>query len=384
MLNWTPFAIPGVLVLVVGLALAGFVFRSRPDRFQNRILALQVVAEAVSVSLISGVAWLFDSARVVEAMGIVSICIVWPKLWTYYSFLSTLDTPLARPLRRGRLLDVMLGLGLVGTATVLAWPEWYIAGAARWPAVDAIHVVGGSAFLAMFWLWSLMWLVGLTFSISALRQARTPIQREQARAYLLAFGFRDIGFVLMAVLITVVPPTWAHYHWMYLMFPATYLVYYPLVGWGILQHQLFDIELKLKRGIERSLVLGVIAAAFFVGAEALENVLSVDSFLLGIVPAALATAAIRPLHRVAQRMADRLMPGVEPTPAYLDDRREEVYRNAVEAALQDGAVSERERAIMMRLRESLGVDAPTAERIEREVAATLEPAEPGAARFATT
>jgi hypothetical protein len=44
----------------------------------------------------------------------------------------------------------------------------------------------GSAFLVIFWMWACMWIVGLSFSISALRQSRTAIRREQARVYLIA------------------------------------------------------------------------------------------------------------------------------------------------------------------------------------------------------
>lgn len=67
----------------------------------------------------------------------------------------------------------------------------------------------------------------------------------------------------------------------------------------------------------------------------------------------------------------RLFPGVEASEAYLAQRKHEVYRSAVEAALQNGDVSERERAILEGLQASLEVSAAEALRIEREVAIAL-------------
>lgn len=371
MLNWTPWALPGLAVLFGGLALAWFIYRARPDRTQNRLLALQLVCEALAVGLIGGATWVLDDAGLVTALGLTSLFIVWPKLWTYYSFLATLDTPLARPLRTRGVLPGLLAATLILATTVLVRPEWYGGQAQLWPAIGALHMTPGTLFLPIFWLWALMWIVGLTFSISALRQARTPILREQARAYLVAFGFRDVGFVLLAVAFTVMPPTWEYYHWLYIVFPLVWLVYYPLVAWGILKHQLFDIELQLKRGLQGTVVAGAIAAAFFVVAYAIEQFVSVSSFVPGLVTAGLLAVTIQPLQRKAERLADRLMPGVEASQAYLTERKHEVYRGAIEAAMQDGSVSDRERAILVGLQSSLEVSAAHALRIEREVESAL-------------
>jgi Ca2+/H+ antiporter len=76
--------------------------------------------------------------------------------------------------------------------------------------------------MPIIWMWAFMWIVGLSFSISALRQARTELRREQARAYLIAFGFRDVAFFLSAVMFTVVPPTTRYFHVGFLLaFPIT-------------------------------------------------------------------------------------------------------------------------------------------------------------------
>lgn len=373
MLQFTPWALPALAVFFGGFALAWFIYRSRPDRKQNRLLALQIVCEAVAVGLIGGVQWIFTDVGVVSVLGYASLFVVWPKLWTYYSFLATLDTPLARPLTP-RVLNGLLVATLLAAATVFIRPDWYGGETHYWPAVDGLHMPPGTAFMPILWLWAFMWIVGLSFSISALRQARTAIRREQARAYLIAFGFRDVAFFLSAVMFTVVSPTTRYFHVAFLLaFPITWLIYYPLVAWGILQHQLFDIELRVKRGVQRSVVAATITGAFFVGSYALEQFIDINNFVLGLFTAGVVTVAIHPLQRLAAKVADSLMPGVEGSESYLTERRHEVYRNAIDAAMQDGSISERERAILTRLQQSLGVSAAEAAAIESDVQRTLAP-----------
>jgi len=374
MLSWTPWSLPALAVFAGGFALAWFIYRARPDRRQNRLLALQLMCEAAAVGLIGGVQWIFADARVVAVLGYASLFVVWPKLWTYYSFLATLDTPLARPLTR-RVLNGLLVATLLAASTVVLRPEWYGSEVHYWPQVGGLHMPPGTAFMPILWMWAIMWIVGLSFSISAVRQARTEIRRQQAKAYLIAFGFRDVAFFLSAVMFTVVSPTTRYFHVMFLLaFPITWLIYYPLVAWGILRHQLFDIELRLKRGLQQSVVAAAIAGAFFVGAYALERFINVNNFVLGLLAAGVMTAVIHPLQQMAARFADRLMPGVSTSETYLTERRHEVYRNAIEAALQDGTVTDRERAILSKLQESLGVSRAEAATIERDVKNALAPA----------
>ena len=121
-------------------------------------------------------------------------------------------------------------------------------------------------------------------------------------------------------------------------------------------------------------VAAAIGGAFFVGAYALEQFIAINSFALGLLAAGSVTAALQPLQRLPVRFADRLMTGVGASESYLAERRHEVYRNAVEAAMQDDAITERERAILAKLRESLGVSPAEALEIECAVRNALAPA----------
>lgn len=369
--QWTPYALPALAVLFGGLYLAWFVYRSRPERTQNRRLATQLVVEALVVSIAAGGVWLLTDAAAVRVLMLAAYVLVWPKLWTYYAFLATLETPLAEPLRRRGRLNALLAATLIAALSVPLWPGWYVGAVGYWPAVDGLHPAPGSGFLRMFWMWALMWLVGLSFSISALRNAKSEIRRKQARAFLIAFGTRDISFLGAVALLTVVPPTYAHFHWVLLLLPLTWLVYLPLVAYGMLKHQLFDIDLRVKRTVQRSTVLGAFAGAFFIGGETLEQILPIEDFILGLAAAAAVGLAFRPVQRGAMWLADRVMPGVANSADYLSERKYTVYRDAIEGALADGDISERERGILAKLRESLDIESEAARRIEAETAAAF-------------
>ncbi len=372
MLTWTPWAVPGLAVLVIGLALALFILRARPDRYQNRILALQLACEAFAVGLVGGGVWLLRDAEVVRPVTLVAMAVVWPKLWTYYCFLGTLDTPLARPLRSPWVRHGLLLATLGGAATVALRPDWYGGEVHWWEAVRAQGMAPGTAFLAITWVWVVVWLAGLAVSVSAWKHARTEIRRQQGKAYLIAYGFRDVCFALITLAMTVVPPDHPQAHWTLVAFPLVWLVYYPLVGWGILRHQLFDVELQLKRGLRGSVVASAIAVLFFTTAYALGYFIQLDGFGLGLLLAATVAAVLRPLQRWAERIADGILPQVAPTADYLQDRRHEVYRNALEAAFFDGVVTEKEEAILLGLARSLGLADEERQEILRSVETALD------------
>ena len=64
------------------------------------------------------------------------------------------------------------------------------------------------------------------------------------------------------------------------------------------------------------------------------------------------------------------MPRVQDTPEYRTVRKRAVYRAAVESAMQDGAVTEKERDVLATLADQLGLGAGEARAIEREARAT--------------
>ncbi|MGQ0535396.1 MAG: hypothetical protein ACT4PT_04935 [Methanobacteriota archaeon] len=370
-LLWNWYALPAWLVLVSAGGMAAFVFFARPDRAPNRRLALQLALEAFVVGTLGGAVWVFDDPRLVYALCGTAFFLVWPKLWTYYSFLATLPTPLAAPIRSPGRLSVFLALTVAAGLSWFLRPDLYISAVGPWP-YSPFAIYPGAGFFMIMNLWAVMWVVGLAFSVSAFRHAKTPIVRRQTRAYLLAFGFRDLSFGVVTLLLTFLPASHPSYIWVFLAFPMIWVVYPLLVGYAILRTQLFDIDVKVKWTISRGAVAGAFAAAFFVASEIAEALVSNEAGpVVGLAAAGGLALGFRPLRRAADRLADAAMPGVRPTPEYLTGRRHEFYRAALEGALQDGKVTDRERDILDRLRRELRIASDEATVLEREVAHTF-------------
>ncbi len=116
------------------------------------------------------------------------------------------------------------------------------------------------------------------------------------------------------------------------------------------------------------------AAAFFAGSELLERVVPVEGTVLGLIVAATIVLVLRPVQRFAERLASRVMPNVRDTPDYVREQKLAVYRAALEGAHEDEVVSERERGILARLREELGLSDEAAKALEREVRETARAA----------
>lgn len=160
-----------------------------------------------------------------------------------------------------------------------------------------------------------------------------------------------------------------------------------LVVYAVVKHQLFDLDVKLKWGIEKGTIVSAFLLVFFVvseGAEALVRAVAGQAFddqvglALGFLAAGAMTLSIAPLERVARRVADRTMPGVRPVDDLAGDERARFYREQLEIVVMDERVTAKERRLLENLRDRLGLDPELADRLEREVLGALE-AGPGPA-----
>lgn len=141
-----------------------------------------------------------------------------------------------------------------------------------------------------------------------------------------------------------------------------------LIAYGLLKYDLFDIDLKVKRGLSRAATVSVFVFAFFIVSEGVELLISeAMGTWAGLGAAGLLALGLRPIERQADRLADRAMPRVEPSEAYLEERRAKVYQAAVERAAHDEVLTEREREILAGLREELGLREEEAQEIEQRI-----------------
>lgn len=365
-LYWNPWALPAVIATVITTALAGFVYRARPERVQNQRLALQLGVEAVVVFALGGATWLSGNGTLVYTVAGAGIVFVWIKLWTYYNFLATLPTPLARHLERPAVRWGLLAL-VLGLASSWAFqPDFYIQGVGSAPFAEQVALPGSGWTLTLN-VWAVLWLVGLVFAVSAYRRAPTVLLRRQAKWYLIAFGLRDIGYAILSLLSIPVPledPTWLV---LSVSFSALWIVYPVLVGYAILRTQLFGIELTIKWTLEKSTIAAVFGAVFVTVGELVELLLGLDGTTYGLLAAVSVGLFIRRIESGAERIADRLMPGVEDTPHYRASRKEEIYRAQLEHLLKDQQITAKERQALLQLQEDLGLDGTAVTRLEREV-----------------
>lgn len=137
---------------------------------------------------------------------------------------------------------------------------------------------------------------------------------------------------------------------------------------GILRAHLFDIDLRIRWTIKQSTVAGIFIAVIYVISEGASEFLSAElGGVAGLLAAAVVVYFLAPLQRFADRVAGAAMPNTRDTPEYLTFRKMQVYESALTDALPDGEISERERELLNRLRDSLGISVSDAEAIERDL-----------------
>lgn len=142
-----------------------------------------------------------------------------------------------------------------------------------------------------------------------------------------------------------------------------------LSAFAIVRYRLFDIELRARFVLAQGTWAASLGLTFLVLAELIENTLDFSSTAASVAAAAAIAALIKPVHIAAERLAARAMPGVAKGKEYEERRRQELYRAAVEGAMKDGVVTDRERDILHNLQEELGLARKQAKRVETDVAA---------------
>jgi hypothetical protein len=353
--------------------MAALVYRAAPRRSQNRRLALLLALEGSWLFAEFGLEFLAaDAATAYATTGLWGALLV-AVPWAYLAFLGTLDTPLAAPLR-GRGAVAILAVGAMASAAlVVIFPaEFATYGPSAYASFSPFPGPWIGAFNAAV---SIVWLYALAVAFSAWRRVpRGSPRKAAAKAYLVAVGFRDaivtVGAFNLALAIFnsgAAAAASGLFTVSLLSIPVVYLVSEVLLAYGILKTQLFDVDLRLQWTVKQSTVAAAFVAVFFLASEGAQLVLAESvGPLVGLVAAAVLVFALAPLQRAAERVAHTAMPNVRDTAEYRLVRKREVYRAALEGALQDGVVTEKERDILARLQDELGLSATEARALERE------------------
>jgi hypothetical protein len=219
----------------------------------------------------------------------------------------------------------------------------------------------------------LLFLFALIASLDAWRTA-DGVVKSRAGTFAIAFGVRDVcwsfayGWATLIVwqgTYAIVDPNASTAP--YLIYALGTLLAVPLIAYGILKSQLFDIDLKIQWTIKQSTVAAVFVAVFYLVTEGADRLLEAEfGSWIGLLASALLLFLISPLQRFAERVAGAVMPNTSDTPEYAAYRKMQVYEAALADALP-GGISDKERALLNHLRDSLAISAADANALERDM-----------------
>jgi len=288
--------------------------------------------------------------EVIHTLGDCAMLVLYPP------FLAVaLKTKLVLPFARK---DVRVGITLASAALFFV-------------VIFGSMKVGGTTLYLML---SLLFTFALVASIHAWHTA-TGTTRSRAGFFALAFGIRDVcwGFVYAAAIWLI----WSGTYELvdsdasglpYIVYALGTLLAVPLIAYGILRTQMFDIDLRIRWTIKQSTLAAVVVAVIFVLSEGANQFLSSElGNVGGLLAAAIVVFFLAPLQRFAERVASLAMPNTQNTPEYANYRKMQVYESAVAEALTDGGISDKERVLLNHLRDSLGISPADAETLEYEL-----------------
>ena len=367
MFQANPYGIMGLVTVAMCWAFAMVLYRVGAPGSVARKLALLLFVEGVTL-VSSGYIDLFFVPAVMErswypdwyqATFIIHTIGDSAMLALYPPFLAAaLQTKLTRPFAGKRM---RIGLGIVAVIFVFV--------------VHLSPLEVGAALLYL--MLSTLFGFALVAAIHAWLVATPGIARTRAGIFALAFGIRDIcwGFIYIYGITqiaaetyldeTVVPPDFFN-----VIYAGGTLLAVPLIAYGILRTQLFDIDLRIRWTIKQSTLATIFVTLIFLISEGADRLLSAElGNFAGLLAAAVVVFFLAPLQRLAESIAGAAMPNTQDTPEYLAYRKLQVYESAItEANFEDG-ISEKERSLLNSLRDSLGISSLDAESLERDLLA---------------
>lgn len=198
--------------------------------------------------------------------------------------------------------------------------------------------------------------------------------RSRARSFAMAFGVRDVfwfiayGWAILQIhegtySVVEVDVTSAAY----IMYALGTLLAVPLIAYGILHTQLFDIDLRIQWAIKQSTLAAIFVVVVYLVSEGADRFLSEElGNWAGLLASALVVFFLTPLQQFAESVASAAMPNTENTPEYETYRKMQVYESSFSDALL-GGISDKERVLLDTLRDTLGISPADASMLEKDL-----------------
>jgi hypothetical protein len=356
----------GFLVSVVGLPLALVVVASNPRSRTNQLLGGWLVVGYGS-GFINYLWQMVPDERWSYNLALWNYAQLGAILLLYLAFVGTaIATPLVRSFASRTYLWVALLASAGWVGFVCLDPTAFVTNGARNSLGGWSWSEGTQSWIGVFGVAAVV--VGAFAMVAAVQAyARAPAgstRRMQMASYIAAFAVNDLTWVMLGIIELFVPTSVL----LDLIDNVLTIIFLGLLARALLRYQLFDFDLKVKWTLQRGTVAAIILGVAVVAAQVAQNYLSGEfGWLAGGVAAGVLVFGIKPIERFAERLSDRAMPRTTGTPEYLAQRKHEIYRAALEDSLADGAVTAKERAVLVRLAQNLGIDGNEALRIEGDV-----------------
>ncbi|HLE47367.1 MAG TPA: hypothetical protein VI818_03645 [Candidatus Thermoplasmatota archaeon] len=371
-LGWNVWGFLGLVGGLFAIALALVVYVYNPRRARNLWLGLALFFEGSSLATGGGLMYMAQDAASAYAYQAVAIASALPLPSLYLLFLSHLNNPWTRPLR-----STWVRGGLVGLIGVLE--IWWFArhgdflrGLEAPPYAYALWE--GDVAAPLEWVYRALFLVfvyGLVVSASMYREAPSRLAKRRARALLVAFLARDVvaGFGRLAyilVLSRAAPTDPVPWILALVLTSVHYFVFYGGLAYGIIRSNLFDVRLRVRWTVRQGTVAAFFVAVPFVVSQTVQEVFD-QAFgpYLGILTAGVLVFFLAPIQRVAERVARATVPPSPSISHMAEGDRRKLFQEQVEIAWQDGSLTVKERQLLDRLRERLGLANDVAADIER-------------------
>jgi hypothetical protein len=371
----------GILALIAVAmcwSLSVVLFRAGARGSVARKLALLLIVEGLALGTSGSIEFLFGSLddfylrnpwyvigeMMLHALGDCGMLVLYP------SFLAAaLQSRLTRPFA-GERVRIGLAMGAALLYAALSWPLAVSLSTSAPLDFRLLSVPTGILYVALVALFVFAFVASVR-----VWHVSTGAARKRARIFAVAFGIRDLcwGFIYAtqvwelwvgdyATVFTGMPP------WFIIYTLGTFIAV-PLIAYGILRTQLFDIDLRIRWTIKQSTLAAAVVALVYILSEGASRLLSNElGNFAGLLAAAVVVFFLAPLQRFAEHVAKVAMPNTHNTPEYTTFRKLQVYEAAIVEALP-GGISEKERALLRRLQHSLGISATDAAAIERDLQA---------------
>jgi hypothetical protein len=371
MLQASPTGIVALIAVLMSWSFAVLLLRAGARGSVARQLALLLFIEGLGVASSGSIDLLFtaigDVYRRHPALPFGEIMLHaladCGMLALYPPFLAAaLRTPLTRIFSSARLrIAIACAAGVLYVALVAPFVTAFVHSAT--PGYRFVALPAGILYVALV----LLFVFAFVASVNAWRVS-SGLARKRARIFAFAFGFRDIcwGLAFGTMVWELAIGDYADVFEVpgFFIYALGTFVAVPLIAYGVLRTQLFDIDLRIRWTIKQSTLAAAVVAIVYVASEGASRYLSSElGNVAGLLAAAVVVFFLAPLQRFADRVASVAMPNTHNTPAYAAFRKLQVYEAAVAEALP-GGLSEKERALLRRLQDSLGISPDDAAAIE--------------------